>query len=134
MNKRVTLGCEPTIKKILVSEILPLRRISKGTKSTVKYRQVAASIREIGIIEPIVVHRQSGQSNQYMLLDGHMRLEIIKELEIQTVECLIAIDDEAFTYNHKVNRLTAIQEHFMIIKAIGKGFLSMTLRMHWTSM
>ena len=35
--------------------------------------------------------------------------------------CLVATDDEGFTYNHKVNRLTAIQEHFMILKAVKNG-------------
>jgi hypothetical protein len=37
------------------------------------------------------------------------------------VFCLIATDDEAFTYNHKVNRIAPIQEHFMIMKALGNG-------------
>jgi hypothetical protein len=31
------------------------------------------------------------------------------------------MDDEGFTYNHKVNRLSAIQEHFMILRAIKNG-------------
>lgn len=35
--------------------------------------------------------------------------------------CLISDDDEAFTYNHKVNQLSAIQEHFMILRAINAG-------------
>ena len=37
------------------------------------------------------------------------------------VDCLVAHDDEAFTCNHKVNHLSPIQEHFMIIKAITNG-------------
>ncbi len=121
MKKRVQLACEATVRTIDVTSILPLKKISKGTRSTFKYRQIAASIREVGIIEPLVVHPQDDTDSQYMLLDGHIRLEILSDLGIQTVECLIAIDDEAFTYNHKVNRLTAIQEHFMIMKAIKNG-------------
>ncbi len=121
MNRQVQLACEPTVRIIKVSEILPLRKISKGTKSTFKYRQIVASIREIGIIEPLVVYPQSGADQPFMLLDGHIRLEILSELGIQTVEVLVSTDDEAFTYNHKVNRLTAIQEHFMIMKAIKSG-------------
>jgi hypothetical protein len=35
--------------------------------------------------------------------------------------CLIADDDEAFTYNKRVNRLATIQEHYMIVKAIERG-------------
>ncbi len=37
------------------------------------------------------------------------------------VLCLVATDDEAFTYNHKVNQISAIQEHFMILKALESG-------------
>ncbi len=58
MNKRVQLACEATVRTIEVANILPLRKVSKATKSTVKYRQISASMKEIGIIEPIVVHPQ----------------------------------------------------------------------------
>ena len=35
--------------------------------------------------------------------------------------CLISTEDEAFTYNKRINRLAIIQEHRMIIKAIERG-------------
>jgi len=35
--------------------------------------------------------------------------------------CLIATDDEAFTYNKRISRLATIQEHKMILKAIESG-------------
>ena len=34
---------------------------------------------------------------------------------------MISMDDEAFTYNKRVNRLAIIQEHRMILKAIERG-------------
>ena len=37
------------------------------------------------------------------------------------VTCLISTDDEAFTYNKRVNRLAMIQEHRMILKAVERG-------------
>ena len=37
------------------------------------------------------------------------------------VVCLISTDDEAFTYNKRVNRLAMIQEHRMILKAVERG-------------
>ncbi|WP_225707707.1 plasmid partitioning protein RepB C-terminal domain-containing protein [Bradyrhizobium cenepequi] len=36
-------------------------------------------------------------------------------------ECLLAKEDEAFTYNKRVNRLALVQEHFMIVRAIERG-------------
>jgi hypothetical protein len=37
------------------------------------------------------------------------------------VRCLIADDDEAYTYNKRINRLATIQEHLMIVRAIERG-------------
>ena len=37
------------------------------------------------------------------------------------VICLVSTDDEAFTYNKRVNRLAMIQEHRMILKAVERG-------------
>lgn len=37
------------------------------------------------------------------------------------VRCLMADDDEAFTYNKRINRLATIQEHFMVVRAIERG-------------
>src|SRR5262249_53786533 len=53
--------------------------------------------------------------------DGHIRHAIMRKLKWESCNCLIATDDEAFTYNHKVSRLAAIQEHFMIMRAIQNG-------------
>jgi ParB-like chromosome segregation protein Spo0J len=80
-----------------------------------------ASIREIGMIEPLMVHPQKGVPEAYLLLDGHMRLKALHELNHTDAFCLIARDDDAFTYNDKVNRLSLIQEHAMIMRAIDLG-------------
>jgi RepB plasmid partitioning protein len=56
-----------------------------------------------------------------MLLDGHLRLEVLKEMGETEVTCLVSTDDEAFTYNKRVNRIAMIQEHRMIMKAIERG-------------
>jgi hypothetical protein len=54
-------------------------------------------------------------------MDGHLRLEVLKEAGEESAICLIAADDEAFTYNNRINRLSIIQEHRMILRAIERG-------------
>jgi len=120
-SPRVRLACQPMVKQIPVDSILPLRKVLPGTRSSIKYRRIAASIREVGIIEPLVVYPQAGAGDAYMLLDGHLRLDFCKESGERVVDCLIALDDETLTYNHKVNRLSAIQEHFMLMQAVKNG-------------
>ncbi|WP_444460650.1 plasmid partitioning protein RepB C-terminal domain-containing protein [Rhodobacter capsulatus] len=95
--------------------------MSKTAKSSRKYRQIAASIAEIGLVEPPVVARNPDAADTWLLLDGHMRIEMLKDSGAQEVECLISTDDEAFTYNRQISRLAPIQEHKMILKAIERG-------------
>ena len=121
MKSKVHLACEKSIRVIPLGDILPMRKTPKKAKGTVKYRQITSSIREVGLIEPLVVHPQKEKAGKFMLLDGNVRYEVLKDLKVQSVKCLVALDDEAYTYNHKVNRMTAIQEHFMIMKAVKSG-------------
>jgi len=78
-------------------------------------------MRELGLIEPLVVYPQAKTDGYFILLDGHIRYMILKAIGQPTVKCLVATDDEAFTYNHKVNRLPPVQEHYMILRALKHG-------------
>jgi len=104
-----------------IPDILPTRVLAPNIKSSPKYTAIAASIKEVGVIEPPVVYPMKGGARQYLLLDGHLRIEALKDAGETTVVCLISTDDEAYTYNQKVNRLVPIQEHFMIMKALERG-------------
>jgi hypothetical protein len=120
-NGRVSLGFEETSRRISISEIQPLHEVTTNIKKSAKYRQIAASIREVGIIEPPVLARPRKEGGKYLLLDGHLRIETLKDMGQTEVTCLISTDDEAFTYNKRVNRLAIIQEHRMIMRAIERG-------------
>ena len=104
-----------------IASILPVRALRKTVKSSHKYRQIAASIREVGLVEPPVVARDAKQPGTFLLLDGHLRIEILKDLGATEVECLVSTDDEAFTYNKRISRLAAVQEHKMMLRAIERG-------------
>lgn len=121
MTKKVQLGFENDCVTIPVADILPVRVLSKSIKSSRKYTQITASIREIGLVEPPVVARNGDASGSWLLLDGHVRIEVLKDLGQEQVECLVSTDDEAFTYNKRISRITPIQEHRMILKAIERG-------------
>ena len=121
MAAPVKMSFSPEAVWIPIERILPLKRVNPSVKKTIKYQRISASIREIGVIEHLIVCPQNGRPGYYLLLDGHLRLEVLKEISQTEAFCLVSTDDEAFTYNHKVNRLSAIQEHFMILKAVEKG-------------
>ncbi|MCY1294611.1 RepB plasmid partitioning protein [compost metagenome] len=50
-----------------------------------------------------------------------MRLAALRQLGAHEALCLLATDDEGFTYNRQINRLTPIQENKMILEALNKG-------------
>ena len=102
------------------SQLLLSKSILKSTIYTKKYGQIKASIKEIGIIEPLIV-TPTADKKQFVLLDGHIRLEILKDLGFSEIPCILSSDDENYTYNKKINRLATIQEHFMIRRAIDQG-------------
>ena len=114
-------GVEEAKLRISIAQIQPLKLVSSAIKNSPKYAQIAASIREVGIIEPPVVARDHSEPGKYLLLDGHLRIDVLKDMGQTDVTCLISTDDEAFTYNKRINRLAMIQEHRMILKAIERG-------------
>lgn len=117
----VKLAFEEASLRIPIDSIMPLRAVSAAVKKSVKYGQIAASIAEVGIIEPPVVARDATDHGRYHLLDGHLRVEIVRERGETEIVCLVATDDEAFTYNKRVSRIATIQEHRMILNAVKKG-------------
>src|SRR6267378_1537908 len=129
MNKRVDQDVSPAIAQafgsdclvIPIASILPVKAMEKTVKSSHKYRQIAASIREIGLVEPPVVIQEARDTSSYLLLDGHLRIEVLRDLGQTEVECLVSTDDEAFTYNKRISRLSPVQEQRMIAKAIERN-------------
>jgi hypothetical protein len=120
-RRPVSMAFERESISIPIAHIQPLHLVNEGVKKTPKYSQIQSSIREIGIVEPPVVARDRSEKHKYLLLDGHLRLEVLRELGTVEVTCLIATDDEAFTYNKRVSRIAIIQERNMIMTAIKRG-------------
>lgn len=117
----VTLGFVPEPLAVPLPRILPSRRTPAGLSTTRKFKQILSSIDEVGLIEPLTVTAVDQQSGNHILLDGHIRLLALRDLGHDNASCLVATDDEAYTYNNRINRLSTIQEHFMIRRAIERG-------------
>lgn len=113
-----------------IENILPSRKAPVGVDTSRKYLQIRSSIKEVGLIEPLSVAPSLSQTGQHVLLDGHIRLIALRELGYAEVPCLIASDDEGYTYNNRLNRVTAIQEHHMIRYAIEQGVAPERLARH----
>jgi len=101
-----------------VAELSPLFPRQNGVRGIRNYRRIVSSIRELGLIEPLVVVDQGGK---YFIKDGYLRWEALKELGLTQAECLISSDFDAYTYNKRVNPLALVQTHAMIDRAVKQG-------------
>jgi ParB-like chromosome segregation protein Spo0J len=120
-DTRVKMAFEPESRRLAIANIQPLKIVSAAVKKSAKYAQIVASIGQVGIVEPPVVSRDPNDPGKYLLLDGHLRIEALKDRGEADVLCLVSTDDEAFTYNKRVNRISTIQEYNMILRAIERG-------------
>jgi hypothetical protein len=104
---------------IPIANVVLQKTISASFRRTQTYRQIAASLDQVGLIEPVVVFPRG--PDDYLLLDGHTRIDILKSRGITEVRAIFATDDEAYTYNKRVNHAPPVAQHFMILKALAHG-------------
>ena len=114
------LGFIPEPLTLPLERILPLRKMSEGILASRKFKQIAASLEAVGLIEPLSVGKPD-KAGQHVLLDGHMRLLALRQLGHTEALCLVATDDESYTYNNRINRISSIQEHHMLRRAVERG-------------
>jgi len=120
MSVSIKQGFQRDLVNLAIVELRPTKSLSAHVQHGRKYSQILSSIREVGLIEPPVV-AVSQKSQEYLLLDGHLRIMALKELGVDRVSCLVSLDDEGYTYNKYIIRLSAVQEHKMIAKALTAG-------------
>jgi hypothetical protein len=121
MSDPVAVGFDLACRLIPLARILPTRVIAPQQLRRRAFAALQSSIAEVGIIEPLVVYPLPRAQDQYLLLDGHLRLEVLKALGTTETLCLLASDDEGFTYNRHVNHLIPIQAHIMLLQALDNG-------------
>ncbi len=121
MSSKIRSAFEPVPRLLPLASILPIRQPTAADNAFGKLNKIRTSIKEVGLVEPLVVYPQRGVADKFILLDGHLRLVVLREAGAKEVLCLVATEEDAFTYNDKTNYLNAIQEHAMIKRAIAQG-------------
>ena len=115
----VKIGFRQEVLEIPIDQLVPLKEVALRIESTRKYKEIKASLEHIGVIEPLAVFPQN--SERYLVTNGNLRLYILRQLKVESVRCLVAFEDESYTYNKRINALSPITEHFMLLKAIANG-------------
>lgn len=108
-RKSIRLGFERDCIEIPLEKLRNTMDLPIGIKESITYRQIRSSVQVIGLVEPIVVVLNSSKRDTFLILDGRMRVEALRDLGVQQALCLISTDDEGYTYNKRVNRLSVKQ-------------------------
>lgn len=103
-----------------MDDLLPTKTSPQNVKNSKKYLQIKKSINTMGIIEPVLVYLDT-KNGKIKIIDGHLRVEALKELGETEVVCLVSTIYDTYTPNSKVSRITIIQEQKMIKKALKSG-------------
>jgi ParB-like chromosome segregation protein Spo0J len=116
MATSIRFAFQLNVVVLKIVNLKPSRQIETRERKEQKYRQIETSLANVGLVEPLVVFPIG--KGIYRVLDGHKRLDILSRQNVAEVECLLATDDEAYTYNKRANYLSAVGEHQMILRAL----------------
>lgn len=119
MSNQLRSAFQERVFTLPLSSIVPQRAIAPETKKSQVYLQIKASVKELGLIEPLVVFPQNDRG--FLLLDGHVRFAILNELGISEAKSLLSKDDESYTYNKRVNYIPPVAQHLMLLQALNRG-------------
>lgn len=117
----IRLGFERDCVEVPLDKIRFTVPLPDGIKESVAYKQILSSVTAIGLVEPVVVALNRDDPCTFIALDGRMRVEALRDLSKERALCLISTDDEGYTYNKRVNRLSVVQAHRMIVRAAERG-------------
>ena len=75
-----------TIKNINIDLLIPFKNHPFKKRDGIENEELKNSVKENGLLEPIIV--RSFSAGTYEIISGHRRVEVCKELGIQTVPAI----------------------------------------------
>ncbi|MGC1015741.1 plasmid partitioning protein RepB C-terminal domain-containing protein [Pantoea agglomerans] len=103
-----------------LSDLIYTKKTPTNYKSSQKYIQIKSTISALGLVEPILIYID-GADGTAKILDGHLRVEALKDIGEERVACLVSTVYDTYTPNKKVNRITIIQIQKMLKEAVRVG-------------
>jgi len=89
---------------IPIVKLTPVRTRKVPAKA---YARLMANIKAVGLIQPLCVYKEG---DQYLILDGYVRYQVLMELGVEVVPCLILPNKDLYTLNRQVNNLSAKEQ------------------------
>ncbi|MBS6519238.1 MAG: ParB/RepB/Spo0J family partition protein [Clostridiales bacterium] len=78
---------QETIKNINIDLLIPFENHPFKKRNGIENEELTESVKENGLLEPIIV--RSFSAGTYEIISGHRRVEVCKELGIQTIPAIV---------------------------------------------
>lgn len=78
---------QETIKHINIDLLIPFENHPFKIRNGIEKEELAESIKENGLLQPIIV--RSFSAGTFEIISGHRRVEVCKELGIQTIPAIV---------------------------------------------
>lgn len=78
---------QETIKNINIELLIPFENHPFKKRNGIENEELTESVKENGLLEPIIV--RSFSAGTYEIISGHRRVEVCKELGIQTIPAIV---------------------------------------------
>src|ERR1035438_9353962 len=108
------------LRVVDLTKLVSSRTVIAGLRTSRKYRAIASSMQELDMVGA-ARHPPNSKRSHHVPLAGRAPTIILRAQGTTTARCLVAKDDEAYTYNKRIDPLSTIQEHRMIMKEIGRA-------------
>ncbi len=120
-SKKIKAAFQPEAISLPLDCLIEQRPVKNAQARLRSYGAILTSLREVGLVQPLIVYPVEGEAGKYRILDGHLRYYALRELEETEVLCLISTDDERYTFDAQINHINPIQRHKMIREAVANG-------------
>ncbi len=80
---------QPGLQEILIDRISPNPRQPRQDFDPDQLAELASSIREHGVLQPLIITYESGQEGHYSLIAGHRRLLAAQQAGLSTVPAVV---------------------------------------------
>lgn len=100
------------IVDIALSDLSP---IQKRVANRLTYERLEASIRSVGLIEPLLVHRHQ---QHHFILDGYLRYLVLQSLGVHKAPCLLIDNLDTYTPNRQVSYISMAARWKMLKRAL----------------
>lgn len=102
----------------IVTVDLPLHSLTPVRKRTAKksfFDRLEANIRAVGLTEPLLIYQHKGQN---FILDGFLRYQLLMQMQVSVVPCIVINSLDLYTPNRQVGFLSRSQQWKMLAKAL----------------